>query len=204
MASETTAVLDESRLLELFKSRGALLEGHFILSSGLHSNRYLQSALLLQDPPVAEELGRALAERFPENVNGVVSPAVGGLIIGHEVARAKGCRAIFVEKDEKGRPTLRRGIEMMPDEKFLVIEDVLTTGLSTKEVLDIVERSHAVVSGVGCIVNRSGMREIPALGPDWGKAVRQLLTLTIETWAAPNCPLCKKGIPAVKPGSRKS
>src|ERR1044071_9716766 len=125
-------------LLDLFKSKGALLEGHFILSSGLHSNRYFQSALLLQDPATAEELAHALSDKLPGPVDVVVSPAIGGLIIGHEVARVKKVRAIFVEKDESGKPVLRRSFHIDPDEKVLVIEDVIPAGPPTLEVLKLV------------------------------------------------------------------
>src|SRR4051812_17343769 len=127
-------------LLQLFKEKGALLEGHFVLSSGLHSDRYLQTALLLQYPAIAEKLGKDLAAQFNDHVDVVISPAVGGLIIGHEVARAKNARAVFAEKDDSGKPTLRRGFTLSPDENVLVIEDVITTGLSTAEVVKLVQQ----------------------------------------------------------------
>src|SRR5262245_24235246 len=123
-------MVKESDLFNLFKEKKALLEGHFILSSGLHRNRYMQSALLLQYPDIAEKLGQELADLFPEQPDVVVSPAMGGLIIGQEVGRAKKCRAIFTEKNEEGKPVLRRGFSVEPGEKVLVIEDVITTGLS--------------------------------------------------------------------------
>jgi orotate phosphoribosyltransferase len=193
--------LEESQLLDLFRTRKALLEGHFVLSSGLHSDKYLQSALLLQDTVVAEELGKALAERFPGRVETVISPAIGGLIIGQEVARAKRARAIFSEKDENGKPVLRRGFELSPDETVLVIEDVITTGLSTSEVISLVDNSRAEYLGVGSIVNRS--ESIPEKLSAWKKPVHSLLTIKVESWKPEECPLCKQGVPAVKPGSRK-
>jgi len=190
-------------LLQLFKKRGALMEGHFLLSSGLHSHQYMQSAILLQDPKIATELGRSLADLFPESIDAVISPAIGGLLIGNEVARAKNCRFLFTEKDDKGRAVLRRGFEIQPDERLIIIEDVITTGLSSKEVMNVIYHQDGKLIGIGCLVNRSGMNTIPALGSDWQGSVRQLLPHSIETWTQANCPLCKKGSPAVKPGSRK-
>jgi len=196
----TTETGFRSKLLDLFKDKGALLEGHFVLSSGRHSDQYLQSALLLQDPVIAEELGRALAQKFPGSIQAVISPALGGLIIGHEVARAKGCRAIFSEKDDQGKPVLRRGFSIKPDERVLVVEDVITTGLSTAEVLWLVEQSGGQIMGVGSIVNRSQTNEKLL---SWKKPVHSLLTVEVKSWEASACPLCANGIPPVKPGSRK-
>lgn len=194
--------LEENQLLNLFRSRKALLEGHFILSSGLHSNRYLQSALLLQDTQIAEELGRALADKFPGHIETIVSPALGGVIIGHEVARAKRARAIFVEKNEQGRPVLRRGFNLSEGETVLVVEDVITTGLSTSEVITLLEGVGAELVGIASIVNRSS--EPNKKLASYGKPLYSLLNLTVESWEPSNCELCKKGVPAVKPGSRKS
>ncbi|MCG3206034.1 MAG: Orotate phosphoribosyltransferase [Elusimicrobia bacterium] len=189
-------------LLSLFKSKQALLEGHFILSSGLHSDRYMQSALLLQYPDISEDLGKRLADYFPQKIDTVISPAIGGLIIGQEVARAKKCRAIFSEKNEAGRPVLRRGFDLTPQEKVLVVEDVITTGLSTGEVIELVHSTGAELVGIGSVVNRAG-GENPTLAK-FGKPVFSLLNLKVESWKPENCALCKKGIPAVKPGSRKN
>jgi orotate phosphoribosyltransferase len=193
--------MNDTDLLELFKTKRALLDGHFVLSSGLHSDRYLQSALLLQHPDVAEKLGKALAEKFPGKIDTVVSPAIGGLVIGQEVARAKRCRAIFSEKDDQGKPILRRGFELEPGEKVLIVEDVITTGLSTLEVVTLVQKAGAELIGIGSIVNRSEKPNEKLL--QIGKPVHALLNLKVESWGADNCALCKKGIPAVKPGSRK-
>lgn len=194
------ANVDFLNIFDFFVEKGALLEGHFILSSGLHSDRYLQSALLLQHPAVAEQMGQAIADQFKGAVDAVLSPAIGGLIIGHEVARAKGCRAIFAEKDDAGQPVLRRGFDIKPGEKVLVIEDVITTGLSTSEVVNIVVRAKATVMGIGSIVNRSGkpLTELFTSAP-----AHSLLDVNVRTWKPDECELCKKGIPAVKPGSRK-
>jgi len=188
-------------LLELFKEKGALLEGHFILSSGLHSDRYLQTALLLQYPSIAEHLGKQLAARFNDRVDVVISPAIGGLIIGQEVAREKKARAIFSEKDDQGKPALRRGFTLSPNERTLVIEDVITTGLSTAEVVKLVKENNAELVGIGSVVNRS-LGKNPHL-EQFHKPVSSLLSLAVESWQPSDCRLCKQGIPAVKPGSRK-
>jgi orotate phosphoribosyltransferase len=161
----------------------------------------MQSALLLQYPEIAEDLGKRIANQFTVSVDTVVSPAVGGLIIGHEVARAKGCRAIFSEKDDKGKPVLRRGFQLSSKEKVLVVEDVITTGLSTNEVIGFVTTSGAELIGIGSVVNRSGGENTTLA--KWGKPVVSLLNLKVESWAANECQLCKKGIPVIKPGSRK-
>lgn len=188
-------------LLDLFIENGALLKGHFLLSSGLHSDQYMQSALLLQDPVVAEQMGEKLGAMFPD-VDVVVSPAMGGLIIGHEVARAKGVRHIFSEKDDQGKPVLRRGFQLNAGEKVLVVEDVITTGLSTREVIGLVERAGAHLVGVGSIVNRSG--QINEQLSQWKDRVKSLLNLEVKQWTAGECHLCKQGSTPVKPGSRKN
>jgi orotate phosphoribosyltransferase len=151
---------------------------------------------------VAEDLGKRLAALFPGKITAVLSPAVGGLIIGHEVARAKGARAIFAEKDDAGKPVLRRGFTLSPADNVLVIEDVITTGLSTNEVISLVEAAGADLAGIGSIVNRGGK-------PDekftrWKKPVHSLLNIDVKSWTPGDCELCRQGkIPAVKPGSRK-
>jgi orotate phosphoribosyltransferase len=197
-----SAAATSSDLLKLFLDRRALIEGHFILSSGLHSDRYLQCALLLQDPAVAEELGKRLAALFTGRVTAVLSPAIGGLIIGHEVARAKNARAIFSEKDDAGKPVLRRGFTINQDDKVLVIEDVITTGLSTNEVVSLVGPLGGELIGIGSIVNRGGT---PAEKlSKWKKPVHSLLNIDVKSWTTGECELCREGkIPAVKPGSRK-
>ncbi len=186
-------------LLTLFKNNSALLEGHFVLSSGLHSDKYMQTALLLQHHEIAEELGKTLAVLFGD-VDTVLSPAIGGLIIGQEVARAKKVRAIFSEKDDQGKPVLRRGFVLSPGEKVLVIEDVITTGLSTNEVISLVNAAQAELVGIGSVVNRS--LEKNATLAKWGKPLHSLLNIKVESWSPETCALCKKGIPVVKPGSR--
>ena len=183
--------------LQIFKETGAYLSGHFRLTSGLHSGEYLQSALVLQHPPLAEKLGKWLADRMPKG-EVVASPALGGLIIGHEVARAMGARFIFTERDAGGKMTLRRGFAVGPGERVVVVEDVVTTGGSTREVIDLLRAAGAEVTAAGSIIDRSGG------AADVGAPRVALATLKPETWQAGDCPLCRQGIPVEKPGSRKA
>jgi orotate phosphoribosyltransferase len=191
-------VLNPQDLQKLFQESGALLEGHFILSSGLHTSRYLQCARLLEDPRRAELVGRALAEQFAgQSPDLVAGPALGAVIVGHEVARAAGARFIFTERDAEGHATLRRGFRVIPGERTIVVEDVVTTGGSTREVIKLLCDAQAEVRAVACIVDRSGGRaefDVPLVA---------LLQLDVPAWPAAECELCRKGIPVVKPGSRK-
>jgi orotate phosphoribosyltransferase len=175
---------------------GALLEGHFRLSSGLHSGRYLQCARLLMWPDRAEKAGRALAGRLAEFApDAVVSPALGGVILGHEVARALGVRAVFAERRD-GAFALRRGFSIAPEERVAVVEDVFTTGGSTREVCETVEAGGGRVVAVGSLVDRgvaSDAFSVPA---------RSVLSLPVPAWPPEDCPLCAKGIPIDTPGSR--
>ena len=180
----------------IFLDCGALLKGHFLLSSGLHSDRYLQCALVLAHPHHAETFGRALAENMSIKPDLVISPAMGGLIIGQEVARALGVRHYFTERVD-GTVTLRRGFALRPGERVLVVEDVVTTGKSTKEVFDLIRAAGAVVSGACSVVDRSEGKA--ALGAPYAA----LWTVAVSAWTADVCPACKAGTPAVKPGSRK-
>lgn len=187
-------------LLAIFKSRGALLEGHFLLSSGLHSPRYLQCALVLMDPPLATRLGADLASALRAALGGarasaVVAPALGGVLVAHEVARGLGCRGLFTERQD-GAMTLRRGFRIEEGERVVVVEDVITTGGSTREVMDAVRGSGGEVLAVGSLVDRSGG------AVDLGVPRRSLLSLEVPTYPADACPLCASGSPAVKPGSR--
>lgn len=187
-------------VLDLFRSTGAYLTGHFRLTSGLHSPEYLQCALVLQHPRHAEELGRKLAQRleqmmWPEVISVVASPAIGGLIIGHEVARALNVRFIFAER-EAGKMTLRRGFEIVPGDNAVVVEDVITTGGSTREVVEALQERGANVLAAGSIIDRSGgVAEV-------GVPRVALETLQVTTYSPESCPLCAQGIPVVKPGSR--
>jgi orotate phosphoribosyltransferase len=188
--------VDEQSVIEIFTSRGALLEGHFLLSSGLHSEKYLQSALVLQFPGDAERLGSALAANFQKSeIDLVVAPALGGIIVAHEVARSLGVRSLFTER-EAGKMQLRRGFQIKDGERALVVEDVITTGGSTREVIEVVERSGGKVVGIGSLIDRSGGKvEMP-----FKRAA--LATLIVPTYEPQNCPLCRHGSLAVKPGSR--
>jgi len=184
-------------LLAVFKETGALLDGHFQLTSGLHSPRYLQCARVLQYPEHAEWIGRALAGEFAgDQIDVLVAPAIGGIIVAHETARAVGCRALFTER-ETGLMTLRRGFELNPGDRVLVVEDVVTTGGSTRETIDAVTAAGGNVIGAGSIVDRSNG------AADVGVRRVSLLTLDVPAYEPSDCPLCKQGLPVVKPGSRK-
>jgi orotate phosphoribosyltransferase len=182
-------------IMERFRATGAYLKGHFRLTSGLHSEEYLQSALVLQHPAIAEQFGRELASSF-ENAAVVVSPAIGGLIIGHEVARALGARFIFTERDAAGKMTLRRGFTVHPGETAVVIEDVVTTGGTTREVIELLQAAGVRVVGAGSIIDRSGGKV------DLGVPRVALATLNVVAHPPEDCPLCKQGIAVEKPGSR--
>ena len=181
---------------KMFLDHGALLKGHFVLSSGLHSDRYLQCALVLAHPGRAEELGRALADRCPAKPDLVLSPAMGGLMIGHEVARALGVRHYFTERVD-GNMTLRRGFRLESGEKVVVVEDVITTGKSTKEVFAVLAAHGAKAMGALSIVDRTEGRA------DLGVPHAALWPVSVPAWRPEDCPACKAGTPFVKPGSRK-
>jgi orotate phosphoribosyltransferase len=188
-------------VMELFRSTGAYLQGHFKLTSGLHSGEYLQCALVLQHPSAAQDLGKQLAERVravtQEPICVVVSPALGGLIIGHEVARALGTRFLFTERDPETRKmSLRRGFSVARGETAVVIEDVITTGGSTHDVIEVLEELGAKVVAAGSIVDRSGGRV------ELGVPRAALVTMQVAAHYPEQCPLCAQGIPVVKPGSR--
>jgi orotate phosphoribosyltransferase len=188
--------MDQSAVLDLFRRSGALLEGHFRLTSGLHSPGYLQCALVLQHPQHAEALGRALAARVTAGgATAVLSPALGGLIIGHEVARALSVRAIFAERQD-GTLTLRRGFSLTPEDRVVVIEDVVTTGGSTRETMDVARAAGASLIAAGAIVNRSGS------DLELGVPFHALVALALPTYPPDACPLCAGGVRIAKPGSR--
>jgi orotate phosphoribosyltransferase len=187
-------------VLPVFVERGALLEGHFLLSSGLHSPRYLQCARVLMDPRLATELGRALADRLRDELGGaqpgaVVAPALGGVLVAHEVARAFGCRGLFTERQD-GVMSLRRGFVLGAGEPVVVVEDAITTGRSTREVLDAMKTHGARVLAVGSLVDRS-VGEV-----DFGVPRCSLVRLEVPTYPADSCPMCAEGSRPVKPGSR--
>jgi orotate phosphoribosyltransferase len=188
--------MTEAEVLTIFKASGALLEGHFRLSSGLHSPGYLQCALVLQHPRDAEALGAALGKLVRSlGVQTVLSPALGGIVIGQEVGRALGVRAIFAERQD-ATLTLRRGFTLDPGEKVLVVEDVVTTGGSTRETIEVARAAGAVVVGACAIVDRSGGKQtldVPFVA---------LLPMDVTTYQPDACPLCQQGVPVTKPGSR--
>jgi orotate phosphoribosyltransferase len=199
-------MLKREEIIKILESAGAIRHGHFELSSGLHSGTYVQCALVLQYPRFAEKLGQALAALFSDAViEAVVSPAMGGLIIGQEVARALpepkggvggGVPALFVERDSNGIMTMRRGFALKPDQHVLVIEDVWTTGGSTQEAIQVVEEAGGRVIAAGALIDRSGGKiEFPVES-------QALLDLPIASYEAEDCPMCREGSAAVKPGSR--
>lgn len=190
--------METNEVLERFRKSGALLEGHFLLSSGLHSTVYLQCALVLQYPPQAEEFGVAIANHFRgRDIELVVSPAIGGIIIGHEVARALGTRFIWTERQD-GQMTLRRGFSVSPNQRTLVVEDVITTGGSTRDTIEALRSSGADVIGAASIIDRSaGLADV-------GVPLIALARLSVPALDPSNCEPCRSGKPLVKPGSRKS
>ncbi len=189
-------MLAEERVLHLLRKTGALLDGHFKLTSGRHSNRYIQCARLLQYPQYAAELGAALGGRFAgEDVQAVVGPAMGGILVSYEVARHLGVRSLFTERDGGGM-TLRRGFALDEGERVLVVEDVITTGGSVEEVLAVVREHGAVPVGVGALADRSGGKVC------WMVRLEALIKLNVSSYPAEECPLCQEGMPVVKPGSR--
>lgn len=184
-------------VLALFRKTGALLDGHFILRSGLHSREYFQCALLLQDTEVAATICGWLADKLRKfDCDTVISPALGGVIVGQEVGRSLGKRHMFVEKDE-GKLVLRRGFQISPGQKFVVVEDVVTRGGRVQETIDIVRNHGGVVSAVGVIVDRSGKTK-----PDFGCPFVSLVEMTVENFSEDNLPPDLAKIPAVKPGSK--
>jgi len=184
-------------ILKLLEQVGAIRTGHFELSSGRHSATYIQCALVLEHPKHAEQLGHALADRFRDlSVACVVAPALGGIIVGYEVARALGVRSLFVERDRSGQMTLRRGFEIKPGERVLVIEDVWTTGGSTRETIGVVEQEGGLVVAAGALIDRTGGSlelSVPA---------RALVEMAVASYEPDDCPQCHAGGVATRPGSR--
>jgi orotate phosphoribosyltransferase len=178
------------------RERGALLSGHFRLSSGRHSNRFIQKFRVLEHPPLVEQVAKQIADAFRDaKPTIVVSAAVGGIVLGYEVARQLGTDAIFVEKED-GVPKLRRSFSLKPTDRALVVEDVVTTGLSVREVMDVVRSSGAEVAGVGLLVKRGTA--------DFGVPTHALLDMPLESYEPADCPQCRAGAPIDDPGSRRS
>ena len=183
--------------MEILKEAGVLLEGHFLLTSGRHSAKYLQCAKNFQNAKYSEELCAALAEKFADSgAELVIGPAIGAIQMSYEVSRQLGVRNIFAER-ENGKMTLRRGFTIEPGQKVLVVEDVVTTGGSVREVIDIVRECGGVVAGLGVIVDRTGGKI------DFGVPFNSVISIEVESYDKDECPLCKQGLPAVKPGSRQ-
>ena len=188
-------------VLKMFRDTGAYLSGHFRLTSGLHSPEYLQCAVVLQHPAHAERLGCQLASALRgaaggETIGVVVSPAIGGVIIGHEVARVLGTRFLFTERGGDGKMTMRRGFAVEPGEAAVVVEDVITTGGSTREVIALLKAAGARPVAAGSIVDRSGGKA------DLGAPRVALATVEVVSYLPEDCPLCRQGLPVSKPGSR--
>ncbi|MGE5588410.1 MAG: orotate phosphoribosyltransferase [Clostridia bacterium] len=193
--SPASTVSDE--VMAILKETGAYLTGHFRLSSGLHSPVYVEKFRLLERPELAEKVLRRLADRFRgDGVGVVIGPTTGGIIVAYEVARSLGARAIFAEREGGGR-VLRRGFTIAPGERVLVVEDVVTTGLSVREVLDLVARSGGQTVGVGMIVDRSGGRV------DFGVRTERLVRVEFGTYVPEECPLCRENVTLTDPGSRR-
>jgi orotate phosphoribosyltransferase len=184
--------------LDLYRDSGALLEGHFQLSSGLHSDRYLQSALVLQDPAKAEILCQGLAQRLPQGIEYVVGPALGGVVASYELGRALGCYAQFTERKD-GVMSLRRGFRLPAGARAFIMDDILTTGTSIRECYEAIADTGADIVGCGCLVDRSGGEADVS-----GLPLYSLVELTVQAWQPEECPLCRQGIPVEKPGSRSA
>lgn len=190
-------MITAEEILQMFKDKGAYLEGHFRLSSGRHADKYMQCAKIMQYPPELEKLCKELASFFKdEKITLVAGPAIGAIIFSYEMGRALGVKTIFAERED-GVMTFRRGFEVTPEDRVLVVEDVITTGGSCKEVIKAVQDKGATVVSAASIVDRSNGKV------DMGVPFKALLTMEIESFEECDCPLCKEGIPVVKPGSRK-
>ena len=190
-------ILSENEILSVFKSTNALLNGHFLLTSGRHSDVYFQCAKVLQYPEYTEQLCNIIAGEFCDReIDTVISPAIGGLVVGQEVARQLNKKFIFAERENK-KLTLRRGFELNIGERVLICEDVVTTGSSVFEVIDIVKSNNAKVTGIGVIVDRSNGKV------NFGYSQMSTIKLDVKSYLPNECPLCKEGLEIVKPGSRK-
>ena len=192
-------IIKTEEVMKKFEQAGAIQKGHFKLTSGVHSDTYIQCAQVMQYPGFMHNLCSELGRKFRgEDIDVIVGPAIGGIIISHVMAQVLGpwVRAIFTERENR-KMTLRRSFEIKKDEKVLVVEDVTTTGGSVREVIDIVKERGGQVVGIGVLIDRSGGRI------DFGVKMKSLLTLDIKSYQPEDCPLCKKGVPVVKPGSRE-
>jgi orotate phosphoribosyltransferase len=190
-------MITEERILEILKEAGVLLEGHFLLTSGRHSNKYLQCAKIFRHTKYSEELCAALAEQYKnEKIDIVIGPALGAVQMAYEVSRQIGCENFFAERED-GKMVLRRGFSINPGQRILIVEDVVTTGGSVREVVEIVQEMGGIVVGIGSVVDRTGGKI------DFGVLFKAVISMDVQSWQAGECPICKQGIPLVKPGSRK-
>lgn len=190
-------MLTKEQIIDILKEAGAFLEGHFLLTSGRHSDKYVQCAKVFLDAKYSEPICKEIADHFrDDHVDIVIGPAMGAVQLAYEVGRQLGCRNFFTERED-GKMTLRRGFSVEPGERVLVVEDVVTTGGSAKEVIEIVKAAGGIVVGVGSVIDRTGGTM------DFGVPFRPALSMEVVSWAADECPLCKQGLPYVKPGSRK-
>ncbi len=190
-------MLNRRRILKIFEESEAILNGHFRLTSGLHSKKYLQCAQVLQYPNHVKLLCEEIAKNFKKEKPTVVAgPAIGGIIVSYEVARSLGCRSIFAERQD-GKMLFRRNFSISKSDRVLVVEDVVTTGLSTNELIKLVKETGATLAGVGCIIDRSSSKV------DFGAKFKSLIKIKVDTYKPGNCPMCLKNIPAIKPGSRR-
>lgn len=188
--------MDKKNILEMLKKIGVLMEGHFILTSGRHSSQYLQCARIFQYPSYGEQIASILAQAFSEDdIDIVIGPAIGGIILSYEVAKALKVQALFAER-ENGIMTLRRGFKIPQGSNVLVVEDVVTTGGSVKEVIELVNKAGSNVVGVGAIVDRSNGKL------DFGCKFNAVISMDVPSFDKDDCPLCKQGLPAIKPGSK--
>lgn len=199
MNADSTQNDHTQEALKIFTDSGALLDGHFLLTSGRHSDKYMQCAQVLKYPEYTEKLAHWLAADFADDkIDLVIGPAIGGIIVSYEIGRELGVPAIFAERDDgSGSMMLRRGFTITPGQRVLVVEDVTTTGGSVKEVMDLVEEYDGIVAGVGVLVDRSNGRI------DFGVKQRAVIAMEVLSWDAAECPLCRRGSQPVKPGSRK-
>lgn len=189
--------MKREEIINIFKEAGVLLEGHFLLTSGRHSKQYLQCAKLFQLPKYSEVISKELADKFKDaEIDVVIGPAIGGIILAYEVAKQLNVKNVFAER-ENGQMTLRRGFSINEGDKVLVVEDVVTTGGSVKEVIDIVKEMKGEVVGVGSVVDRSSNNR------KFDEELKSVIKFEIETFSSDECPMCKENIPVVKPGSRK-
>ena len=190
--------MEQQQILQSLTKTGALLEGHFLLRSGLHSDRFFQAALVMQYPDIAEKLCSQLADKFRnKNIDTVVSPAIGGIVVGQEIARALGARSVFVEKRDDSTLEFRRGFTLSKGENVLIAEDVITRGGRVQQTVDTVTSTGATIMGIAVLVDRSAGRV------DFNLPIEHLIELPLATYSPDSCPLCKRGIQLEKPGSGK-